>query len=97
MGTNGGQQGGDHVGATGAEFVANNRVGTLPGEGSGWRGEWDVLRNKRQWCHGAGRSCCAMTGSPGSSRLAGSQLLRSSSVAVSTSQDFEDKAAITAF
>lgn len=36
-------------------------------------------------------------GSLRSSHLDGFQLLRSSSVAVSTSQDFDDKAAITAF
>lgn len=36
-------------------------------------------------------------GSLRSSHLDGIQLLRSSSVAVSTSQDFDDKAAITAF
>lgn len=42
---------------------------------------------------GEGSRCCGV----GSSHLAASQLLSSSSVAVSTSQDFEDKAAITAF
>lgn len=43
----------------------------------------------RSWCHDEGRLR--------SSHLDGFQLLRSSSVAVSTSQDFEDKAAITWF
>lgn len=47
-----------------------------------------------EWCQG---ETDAVMKSLESLHLAGVQLLRSSSVAVSTSQDFEDKAAITAF
>lgn len=45
---------------------------------------------------GLGGADVLMQGVSGSSHLDGFQLLSSSSVAVSTSQDFEDKAAITA-
>lgn len=81
------------------------RIGTNAiKEGSDRCGGWGVVcLTKRQWWNGAGgregggADAMMRMRSLGSSHLAGSQLLRSSSVAVSTSQDFEDKAAITAF
>lgn len=84
-----------HCGATAVEFVAKKLVI----KGSDCCGEWGVVcvTKGNGGMMPQGGTDDGMKGILGSSHLTWLQLLRSSSVAVSTSQDFEDKAAITAF
>jgi len=103
------QQGGVHIGDCGAicdKFIAYKLVTTPlpPSQKKKKRRRekkrlslTDVVGGSFNVMEGNGEMATGRSGCWGSSSLAETQLLRSSSVAVSTSQDFEDKAAITAF
>jgi len=104
------QQGGVHIGDCGAicdKFIAYKLVTTppLPSQKKKRKEKerkkrlslTDVVGGSFNVMEGNGEMATGRSGCWGSSSLAETQLLRSSSVAVSTSQDFEDKAAITAF